>query len=346
MQNANSVKRPVLLLFVLLHSTSHGQELSRDSLVRKYFTVPEVVQLDQLIASFESQIDRITSKTGEESYRSYLKMDSLYVADEIDYTSYCIPADSVKEILYAVNSSLFNQIFYYSYGLDLDAREPTSRFVSPKYDGPYVQLGKRVGETNQLWNYYFNAIMGAGDISPAATATLPYLAGQHANLNRFSDRLFIALHYLLTMAPKEKVDSSEVNIPWLNDAERKKMKHLDKLPKKLLTIINHRSDTVVAELWIYPAEGYPKNKAGAFEEIIAPNDSMLLVYNGTSIYEGNVKISSAYKMNEQEGYEILVYRNMADELVIFGDTKKDTVYFQKHPIDSFSIINPLSIEIE
>lgn len=89
---------------------------------------------------------------------------------------------------------------------------------------------------------------------------------------------------------------------------------------------------------MYPAEGYPDNKAGAFSMITAPNEPFILTYDGEYLYKKNVEISAVYRLDEQLGYEVLIYRDIYTsiftDLIIYGDAPKDTFYFGKHSISA------------
>lgn len=192
----------IFLLVLSVYFQAYCQDLSQDSLVQKHFTDQEITHLKVLTDSFEAQINKITHKEGISSYQAYLRMDSLYVTGVLDYTSYRIPAEKAKQILYALDTTLFDKMFTYSYQMNKKNKQPSARFVSPKVNGTYVKLGQEVGRNSEFWEYYFNAVSTAGDISPSALATLPKAASQHINLNSERNQLFVALHYLLSMSPK------------------------------------------------------------------------------------------------------------------------------------------------
>ena len=198
----------LILISILVHSfavVAYGQGLTQSSSATQYFSEREIAQLHELLLSFETQIGHITGQQGNERYDRYLQLDSTYVAGKTDDTSYSIPAEVAQRILYALDSSLFNKLFAYSYELDPSTRRRTSRSVSPRADGPYVRWGTEIGKTNELWQRYFEAVSRAGDISPTAVTLLPRAARQYVDLSNPEERLFIALHYLLTMAPAEEV---------------------------------------------------------------------------------------------------------------------------------------------
>ncbi len=195
----------VCMFICCLIVSVHGQDIEKDSVARQYFSEQEITQIDDLLLSFEAQIGQITDRQGDERYRSYLRMDSMHIAGKADYNSYRIPTKEAQRILYALDTALFNKMFAYSYQIDKDSKQPTAQYISPRVDGAYVKLGKEVGKENEFWKYYFDAVSNAGDISPSVLATLPKVALQHIDLNKERDRLFVALHYLLSMAPKEDV---------------------------------------------------------------------------------------------------------------------------------------------
>lgn len=199
------MKYTTLIFLLLSFGNMYCQELSQDSLVKQYFTTEEITQLRALTTDFEEQINRITNTEGKSSYQNYLKMDSLYVEGELDYESYRIPSRIAKRIVNSLDSALFKKIFYYVYGKEgLNSNTPGRkyRYVSPRADSPYADMGLKVGANNKFWKFYFEDLTRMGGLSPSTLATLPKVASRHIDLDSERDRLFVALHYLASMSPK------------------------------------------------------------------------------------------------------------------------------------------------
>lgn len=99
----------------------------------------------------------------------------------------------------------------------------------------------------------------------------------------------------------------------------------------LMEIVNTKENVIYVEIWGFPAENYENNKAGAFDKKIAKDESFILKLENDLIspmakgYEANPTAA----LEEYEGFEILIYEPLEDDLVIFGDTPKDTLLHKK-----------------
>jgi len=101
---------------------------------------------------------------------------------------------------------------------------------------------------------------------------------------------------------------------------------------KDLTLIKVKNDLdskIYIELWGYPAKDYKDNKAGAFDGIVKPNNSFIIELKESDLYIKTPDISPVYDTSEYAGFEIFIYKPIGEEIVIFGDTPKDTLYFEK-----------------
>ena len=193
----------LMLLMGLSIYPVYSQDLPQDELVQQYFTNDEIAQLEQLLNAFEAQIGKTN---GEESllqqYLYYFEIDTVATATPSATDSLLLRPVNANEILSALDSSLFNKMFNYNIATDPSRGGMRFRQIAPKSNSSYVKLGLAAGKTNDLWEHYFDALSSAGDLPPSAIATLPRAAPKYADLDRGRDRLFIAIHYLIRMAPE------------------------------------------------------------------------------------------------------------------------------------------------
>lgn len=57
-------------------------------------------------------------------------------------------------------------------------------------------------------------------------------------------------------------------------------------------------------------------------------------------------ISPVYGSSEYEGFEIFIYQPAGEEIVIFGDFPKDTLYFERVDLAYLTDNRPKFIELE
>lgn len=120
-------------------------------------------------------------------------------------------------------------------------------------------------------------------------------------------------------------------------------------PNKDLTLIkveNKLDSKIYIELWGYPAEGYQNNKSGAFHEIIDSDSSFVIELNDSYIYKKTHDISPVYDTSEYDGFEIFIYQPKGVENVFFGNTPKDTLYFERLDLKRIADRRPELIKIE
>jgi hypothetical protein len=119
--------------------------------------------------------------------------------------------------------------------------------------------------------------------------------------------------------------------------------------KKDLTLIraeNKLDSEIYIELWGYPAKGYQNNKAGAFHEIIDSDSSFIIEMNDSHIYKKTNDLSPVYESSEYEGFEVVIYKPIGEEIEIYGDTPKDTLYFERFDLKYLTDNRPKLIKIE
>ncbi|PIE82143.1 MAG: hypothetical protein CSA15_00040 [Candidatus Delongbacteria bacterium] len=114
----------------------------------------------------------------------------------------------------------------------------------------------------------------------------------------------------------------------------------------LIKIENKLDSEIYIELWGCPAEGYQNNKAGAFDEIIDSDSSFIIELHNNDIYKKTHDISPVYDLAEYEGFEILIYRPLDQETVIYSDTPKDTIYFERVDLNYLIDKHPKLIIVE
>lgn len=114
----------------------------------------------------------------------------------------------------------------------------------------------------------------------------------------------------------------------------------------LLEIQNNTDSNIHIELWGYPDPSYEENKSGAFNEIVNSGKSFILELEENNIYKKTNDISPVYDLEEYKGFEVFIYRPIGDEVVVFGNTPKDTLHFEKIELAEVIKHRPKRIKIE
>jgi len=155
---------------------------------------------------------------------------------------------------------------------------------------------------------YLEPIEAAGSLSPSATSGLLI---NHAlfDLTNERNRLIFAIHCLTLSMPE-----------------------IPRIDRDVLQVQNTTTDSVHLEIWSYPATGYENNRAGAFHVILPPQQSFTLNFDGLYFSEKDAEISPTYHKYELEGFELIVYRPLSDEVIIYGDTPKDTLVAKRFSV--------------
>jgi hypothetical protein len=114
----------------------------------------------------------------------------------------------------------------------------------------------------------------------------------------------------------------------------------------LIKVENKLDSKIYIELWGFPAKGYQGNKAGAFSGITEPDSSFIIEFVNNNIYIKTYEISPVYNTSDYDGFEIFIYKPIGDELVMFGVTPKDTLYFERVDLKDLLDNRPKNIKIE
>lgn len=114
----------------------------------------------------------------------------------------------------------------------------------------------------------------------------------------------------------------------------------------LIKVENKLDSKIFIELWGFPAKGYQDNKAGAFDGITEPDSSFIIEFDNNDIFIKTNGISPVSDTSEYDGFEIFIYQPIGEELVMFGDTPKDTLYFERCDLKDLLDNRPKNIKIE
>ena len=117
--------------------------------------------------------------------------------------------------------------------------------------------------------------------------------------------------------------------------------------KTLIRINNYQNYEVFVEIWGYPAKEFTDNKAGIFDGFIKKDSLFILECDEKGDIDELTELASpVYSKTEYEGFEILVYRSEANEVIIFGDTPKDTLHFERISVNKLIKDRPKEINIK
>lgn len=114
----------------------------------------------------------------------------------------------------------------------------------------------------------------------------------------------------------------------------------------LIEIQNNTGSNIHIEIWGYPDPSFEFNKSGAFNEIVHSGKSFILELEDDNIYKKTNDISPVYDLKVYTGFEVFIYRPIGDEVVIFGNTPKDTLHFEKIDLTEVVKYRPKRIKIE
>jgi len=106
---------------------------------------------------------------------------------------------------------------------------------------------------------------------------------------------------------------------------------------KLITIENKSKSEICIELYGYPDNSIPRNKAGCFHSRLRTDSVYEIIFDPrtdhNTIYERKKNISPAYERTKYSGFEIFVYTK-PDKLVFYESTPRDTLFFEKCKTES------------
>ncbi|WKN45110.1 hypothetical protein [Tunicatimonas pelagia] len=288
----------------------HSQSLDQDPLIHYYFDEEEMDYLQSLIYFFDRHVTQDCNQGVAICLSEYADSlaDTMMANREV---SNIFDNALLSSVLDSLSPKLFSEIWYYGSQKKKISSDSIAHYWEMDYrtSGRYFDyLSASSYITDTMLKHYVEPAKASGTMSSGMVASL-LLNHNLYNLNDERNRLIFTIHCITLDGRK-----------------------IPQVDRDVLRVKNTTADSVRLEIWMYSAEGYENNRAGAFDAVLPSQQSFILNFDGLYFSEKGAEISPASPRYEQEGFEVVVYRSLSDKVVIYGDTPKDTLATERFSV--------------
>ncbi len=180
-------------MYFLFITCSTNRNLVSNKQVSFVFNKTEIKDLEIILNFFEQNICKDFNNDYKSCYKSFNKR----MLEEANNGKFglIIPYDSQKRMYKRLNKALFNEIW--SYGLSWKPKsKDTIKIIGINFNGKYVNLLKKLGNSNASINKYYKDLQSSGDITPLMVNRLINEYDKY-KIENIEIRLFYAIHYLI-----------------------------------------------------------------------------------------------------------------------------------------------------
>jgi len=191
----------ILYLFLILISLScsKGQgefsELGKSEVIKNHFDKDDVRELNKVLEFFDDHVCnsvQIETENLDDCYKAFFSKN----ITESDKGNFFINIQYEKQLdlFNKISPSLFDKIWYFGKTWTHDSGD-TLKTLNLKTKGSYPSLLKEIAQTNKGIEYYYNALINSGTISPSMVGNFTYNSSKY-DIRKPEIRLIFAIHYL------------------------------------------------------------------------------------------------------------------------------------------------------